>query len=185
MIQILVNAMERGVEVLNWTPQPEKYKNDNVHPCVRYIPNFAGHDWWMVATPYPNSDSSAENPILYYGDSGDGGVPPTSWQGGAIVEEVVNRDPNPRRAQILSSYQMAKKLYNGNNVYAEKVGELYRILTDYSYIMRKYKDFDLGNNYNEAVSGCTAYIAEYDAFAAALNNRNLSNTKIAKSLLGW
>lgn len=88
MIQNLVNAMERGVKVLDWTPQPDKYMNDNVHPCVRYIPTFAGHDWWMVTTPYPNSNSGVENPILYYGDSGENDTPPLSWQGGAIVEDT-------------------------------------------------------------------------------------------------
>ena len=88
MIEFQVNAMSRGVKVLDWTPQPEKYQNDNIHPCVRNIPNFAGHDWWMVTTPYPNNDSSVENPILYYGDSGNGGVPPTSWQGGIVVEDT-------------------------------------------------------------------------------------------------
>ena len=94
MVEILVNAMNRGLMVLDWTPQPDKYKNDNVHPCVRNIPNFAGHDWWMVTTPYPSGDSSVENPILYYGDSGNNGVPPSSWQGGVVVEDTPDRGYN-------------------------------------------------------------------------------------------
>lgn len=82
--------MTLGVPVLDWTPQPDKYKNDNIHPCVRYIEQgFAGHKWWMVTTPYYNSDSTIENPILYYGDSPTGtNLPPTSWQGGAVVEDT-------------------------------------------------------------------------------------------------
>lgn len=75
------NAIQLGVCVLDHTPSPEIYKNDNIHPCVRYIESgFAGHNWWMVTTPYPNSDSSVENPILYYADD------PTSWSEGVVVE---------------------------------------------------------------------------------------------------
>lgn len=81
-----INAMTIGDVVLDWTPSPEIYKNDNIHPCVRYIPEgFAGHKWWMCTTPYPLQDSSVENPILYYGDS-ETSTPPTSWLGGVVVE---------------------------------------------------------------------------------------------------
>jgi hypothetical protein len=93
------NAMTLGVEVLNWTPQPEKYLNDNIHPCVRYIPEgFAGHKWWMVTTPYPGGDALVENPILYWGDSRDGELPPLTWNGGVVVFDTpssgYNSDPN-------------------------------------------------------------------------------------------
>lgn len=78
---ININALELGVAVLTHTPSPELYKNDNIHPCVRYIDGgFAGHNWWMVTTPYPSSDSAVENPILYYADD------PTSWSEGVVVE---------------------------------------------------------------------------------------------------
>ena len=81
------NVMTLGVPVLDWTPEPLIYKNDNIHPCVRYIPKgFAGHEWWMVTTPYPYFDSTHENPILYWGDSRTGGLPPLVWQGGIVVE---------------------------------------------------------------------------------------------------
>lgn len=80
--------MQLGVSVLAWTPDAEKYQNDNIHPCVRYIPGgLGGHDWWMVTTPYPNYTVSAENPILYYGDSVNG-EPPLSWQGGIVIEDT-------------------------------------------------------------------------------------------------
>lgn len=94
MIEYLINAMNRGVKVLDWTPDASTYHNDNIHPCVRYIPGFAGHDWWMVTTPYYNTDSSIENPILYYGDSGANGTPPTSWQGGTVVEPTPSNGYN-------------------------------------------------------------------------------------------
>jgi len=49
------------------TPEFEKYKNDCLHPCVRFIPSgFAGYNWWMVQSPYYGRDSKLENPILYY-----------------------------------------------------------------------------------------------------------------------
>lgn len=83
------NIMPLGIEVLGWTPQPEKYMNDNIHPCVRYIPEgFAGHKWWMVTTPYYGSNSAIENPILYWGDSRDGELPPLEWYGGVVVEDT-------------------------------------------------------------------------------------------------
>lgn len=94
MKEYLVNALSRGIQVLDWTPNPEKYHNDNIHPCVRYIQNFAGHDWWMVTTPYYSSNSAVENPILYYGDSGVNGVPPTSWSGGIVVEDTPSEGYN-------------------------------------------------------------------------------------------
>lgn len=83
------NAMTLGVEVLGWTPDPDKYKNDNIHPCVRYYPDgFAGHKWWMVTTPYYGGNSAIENPILYWGDSREGELPPLEWGGGVVVEDT-------------------------------------------------------------------------------------------------
>lgn len=83
------NVMTLGVPVLDWTPEPLKYMNDNIHPCVRYIPKgFAGHEWWMITTPYPDFDSTHENPILYWGDSRTGGLPPLVWHGGVVVERT-------------------------------------------------------------------------------------------------
>lgn len=69
-----------------------------VHPCVRYITEgFAGHKWWMVVTPYPNSNSYYEQPVLYYGDGNDG-EPPQNWKFVSIVQEPhergFNSDPN-------------------------------------------------------------------------------------------
>jgi hypothetical protein len=59
-----------------------------VHPCVRFIPEgFAGHKWWMVVTPYPNSSSIYENPILYCGD-GETEIPPTDWKMVAVVQDT-------------------------------------------------------------------------------------------------
>lgn len=88
-INITKNAMTLGVSVLDWTPDPSKYKNDNIHPCVRYIPKgFAGHEWWMVTTPYPDFDSTHENPILYWGNSRTGNLPPLVWEGGVVVENT-------------------------------------------------------------------------------------------------
>lgn len=88
-MKVSKNIMPYGVSVLASTPEPEKYLNDNIHPCVRYIADgFAGHKWWMTTTPYPNYNARVENPILYYGDSETDGVPPASWQGGVVVEDT-------------------------------------------------------------------------------------------------
>ena len=94
------NAMILGVKLTAPTPQPEKYFDDLLHPCVRYIPDgFAGHNWWMVASPDRNADSSIENPILYFGDSREGDLPPLLWTALGVIEETpikggYNSDPN-------------------------------------------------------------------------------------------
>lgn len=41
------------------------------HPCVRYFPEgFAGHKFWMTASPYPDSALDLENPCVWYSDDG-------------------------------------------------------------------------------------------------------------------
>ena len=86
------DAMHLGYKLNAPTPQPEKYFDDLIHPCVRYVENgFAGHKWWMVATPYRGSDADIENPILYYGDSEDESIPPINWKATKIVEETPKR----------------------------------------------------------------------------------------------
>ena len=71
------------------------------HPCVRHFPGgFGGHEWWMVATPYPYSALDLENPCVWWSDdgihwSGEGipnplALPPQ--EGGAVVG--YNSDPH-------------------------------------------------------------------------------------------
>jgi hypothetical protein len=69
-----------------------------VHPCVRYIPEgINGHKWWMAVTPYPNSDSKYEQPILFCGVGNDV-FPPMKWNYVGIIAERhdlgYNADPN-------------------------------------------------------------------------------------------
>jgi len=59
-------TMPVGIPVVIITPDYEKYRNDCLHPCVRFIPSgFAGYNWWMVQSPYYARNSKLENPILY------------------------------------------------------------------------------------------------------------------------
>ena len=93
------DAMKLGVKLSAPTPQPEKYFNDLLHPCVRFISGgFGGHEWWMVASPYRGGDATIENPILYYGDSRIGGLPPLTWTSAGVIEDTppsgYNSDPN-------------------------------------------------------------------------------------------
>lgn len=49
------------------------YRNNtqNVHPKVLYFENgLFGHKYWMGYTPYPNGDTSYENPCIAYSDDG-------------------------------------------------------------------------------------------------------------------
>jgi len=99
IIAVKPNAMTLGIKLSAPTPQPEKYYDDLVHPCVRYIPDgFAGHKWWMVGTPYYDINSTIENPILYYGDSRAGNLPPLQWTAVGVVADTppeigYNSDP--------------------------------------------------------------------------------------------
>lgn len=53
------DAMDLGQKLNIPTPNPEKYFDDLIHPCVRYVEGgFQGHDWWMVATLYRGNDAS-------------------------------------------------------------------------------------------------------------------------------
>lgn len=89
------DIMTLGVLLNILTPEPDKYKNDLIHPSVLYIPNgFAGRKWWMVATPYYNRNSSIENPILYYGVEKEDGTPPTEWIAVGVVEDTPSRGYN-------------------------------------------------------------------------------------------
>lgn len=77
------------------TPDTERYQDDCLHPCIRYIPEgFAGHKWWMVQSPYYAGNSKVENPLLYYCDDGDTSF---NWIYLGIVQETpdagFNSDP--------------------------------------------------------------------------------------------
>jgi len=59
-------TMPHGLPIEILTPNPDKYQNDCLHPCIRFIPEgFCGYLWWMVQSPYYGRDSQLENPILY------------------------------------------------------------------------------------------------------------------------
>jgi hypothetical protein len=84
-----------GIKIDIQTPNYEKYHNDCLHPCIRYISEgFNGAKWWMVQSPYYNRDNKLENPILYY--STDTGAP-IHWQYSCVVRDTpsfgYNSDP--------------------------------------------------------------------------------------------
>ena len=74
------------------TPQPEKYLNDVLHPCVRKGEGGAFKDKYiMVQSPLYGGDESMENPILYVSDSLE------DWGDGVVVRDTpsegYNSDP--------------------------------------------------------------------------------------------
>ena len=86
-------SMPKGVLIEIKTPNFKKYRNDCLHPCIRFIPSgFLGHNWWMVQSPYYGQNSKIENPILYYSDDS------INWIPVAVVRETpikgYNSDPN-------------------------------------------------------------------------------------------
>ncbi len=78
-------------------PYPE-YRDDVLHPCIRYIEEgYCGHQWWMVMSPFYAENDAIENPILFYGDSESEKIPPLEWQFATVVKETpacgYNSDP--------------------------------------------------------------------------------------------
>ncbi|GHV41777.1 hypothetical protein FACS1894179_10180 [Bacteroidia bacterium] len=92
------NTMKIGVLLNIHTPLSDKYHDDFIHPCVRYIPKgFAGHKWWLIVTPYYKNDNKLENPMLFYGDSNTDETPPRDWTFVKLLEDTpadgYNSDP--------------------------------------------------------------------------------------------
>lgn len=79
------------------TPVPY-FGSELVHPDVVYCPNgWQGFRYWMAVTPYPNADSTYENPSLYASNDGQTWVTPPGasnpivpYPGGTSY----NRDPD-------------------------------------------------------------------------------------------
>ena len=71
------------------TPEPEKYHNDVLHPCIRKMSNGK---YVMVQSPWYKCQDGIENPILYISDD------PMHWNNGIVVEDTpakgYNSDPN-------------------------------------------------------------------------------------------
>ena len=71
------------------TPEPEKYHNDCLHPCIR---RMSDGRYVMVQSPWYKCKNDVENPVLYI--SAD----PTHWDNGIVVadtpEKGYNSDPN-------------------------------------------------------------------------------------------
>jgi hypothetical protein len=88
-------TMPVGIPVEITTPDYERYRNDCLHPCVRFIPSgFVGYNWWMVQSPYYRRDSKLENPILYYSKDK---IFPLTWECLGVIKDTpltgFNSDP--------------------------------------------------------------------------------------------
>ena len=84
-----------GENVEIQTPEPQKYMNDCLHPCVRYIPEgFMGYHWWMVQSPFYARNRKIENPILYYSKDK---TFPRNWECMGVIRDTpltgFNSDP--------------------------------------------------------------------------------------------
>jgi hypothetical protein len=59
-----------GAAVPLTTPTPDG-SGQATHPDVKFFPEgFAGYQWWMVYTPYPNMSDPAENPCVMQSTDG-------------------------------------------------------------------------------------------------------------------
>jgi hypothetical protein len=71
------------------TPDPEKYQNDCVHPCIRRLQDGR---YVMVQSPWPAAQDGVENPILYFSED------PATWHDGVVLKDTpatgYNSDPN-------------------------------------------------------------------------------------------
>lgn len=85
-------SMPLGIECLVHTPQPERYHNDCLHPCIRYVERGKWKGKYiMVQSPLYGGDESIENPILYISDDCE------HWSNGVVVHDTplsgYNSDP--------------------------------------------------------------------------------------------
>lgn len=117
-------VMEPGVSVNVEPFRFELNHGDVVHPCVRYISEgYLGHNWWMVYTPYYNSNSALEQPVLCYAETKNPNEPPINWKTFCIVKEKpsngYNSDPT-----LLYSNGVLYVFWREN--YCEKTHNIYR-----------------------------------------------------------
>lgn len=87
--------MPPGDRVEIETPDKDKYMNDCLHPCIRFIPEgFMGYKWWMVQSPFYARNNKIENPILYYSRDNEF---PLKWECAGVVRDTpetgYNSDP--------------------------------------------------------------------------------------------
>ena len=88
-------TMPIGIHVEIKTPEQDKYRNDCLHPCIRFIPEgFMGYNWWMVQTPFYGRNNKIENPILYFSKDK---TFPLNWECMGIIRDTpligFNSDP--------------------------------------------------------------------------------------------
>jgi len=81
--------MSVGVPIGIVTPQPEKYYNDCLHPCVREMKSGG---YVMVQSPYYAWNNKVENPMIYHSNS------LTAFGEGELLDDTpetgFNSDPN-------------------------------------------------------------------------------------------
>ena len=81
--------MPVGCNVYVETPEPQKYRNDCLHPCIRY--DSIRNEYHMAQSPYYGGNIELENPMYYR--SGDY----MRWSNGVVLAETpesgYNSDP--------------------------------------------------------------------------------------------
>lgn len=82
-------SMPVGVPVSVETPEPAKYHNDCLHPCIRY--DEANGIYHMAQSPYYGWNNKVENPIYYTSHNY------MQWNNGIVMEDTpikgYNSDP--------------------------------------------------------------------------------------------
>ena len=68
------------------TPDPDKYHNDCLHPCVRYCASTG--KYYMAQSPYYGWNNDLENPMYYESDDYK------KWQTGALIADTPNKGFN-------------------------------------------------------------------------------------------
>lgn len=85
-------SMPLGACVEIQTPDIDKYNNDCLHPCIRFIPEgFMGYNWWMIQSPYYGRNNKIENPILYYSKEA---TFPLNWECIGIIRDTPDKGFN-------------------------------------------------------------------------------------------
>ena len=88
-----------------------------VHPDVAVFPGgFAGHEFWLTATPYPNGNANLENPSIFTDDARRWIVPPrvTNPLVPAPPAPAHNSDPDLVFDPVSSELRMYYRLTQNN-----------------------------------------------------------------------
>ena len=102
--------------------------------------------------------------------------------------EVVDRKfraSNPGRTELLSGVVRMQDIIAEEGTYAGKTDDVYRALTDMSYVIAKWRGYLDTGNYKEAVDEYNGYVATYQVYIDRLKELGTRKNLITSKMLGF